>query len=145
MTPRPSTDPRAGAGSGPLTEPAPHRDKWPWRAALLVAVSWTAIALVFASQQLLYEPRPPFLAALVPQLISWWCWAAWTPVCWLLARRALRLDVPRRIALHLVAAPLIAAGCSALQGAARVVLHQFRTPHTLIEGITQLVVQYTAF
>ena len=90
--------------------PPPGSAADPRRTAAIVAAGWTLLGLLesskaYVSDRLQDIPRG-WWEALVGNMPWWWCWAALTPVVFLLAHR-FRLDRPRWLAaaaVHLASA-----------------------------------------
>jgi len=89
---------------------------------LLVWAGWTGIALLFTLYVMLPSPAAGDPAewgrAAGWQLVTWWSWAACTPLVVLLARRLVSLAPPYAlIASHVAAGLVVSLLCTALQGA----------------------------
>ena len=109
--------------------------------ALIVFGAWTAVALLFAIQMHFQtttgtEPRS-WSWILAWQLSGWWCWALFTtPVC-AFSAWAVRIRRPVMVvAAHLPMAVLVAVSCAGFEGGLKWALGLWRTPHTLLTGIT---------
>jgi len=122
--------------------------------ALLVFGAWTAVALLFAIQ-MRYQvvqgsttptPPRPWGWIIAWQLSGWWSWALFTaPVC-AFAAWAVRIRRPVAIiAAHLPMALLIGVACAAFEGAVKWALGLYRTPQTLVTGMTSSVQLYWTF
>jgi hypothetical protein len=99
--------------------------RWlPLRAALLVWVAWTGLALVFTLYVMLPSPAAgdpgEWARATAWQVVNWWSWAVTTPLVVAIARRALhRRPWYSLLIVHLAASVLVSGFCTALQGAGR--------------------------
>ena len=97
------------------------------RTAALALAGWTLVALFFASQTyVIYYNRPaaeraPFELFFLAALIDWWGWMLLSPLVIWLARRLPFVGAgwPRRVALHLVLALLLAAAKVVINGLLR--------------------------
>ena len=110
--------------------------------ALIVFGAWTAVAFLFAIQmhfQASSTDAPPrsWGWILAWQLTGWWTWALFTaPVC-AFAAWAVRIRRPVMVvATHVAVAVLVAIACAGFEGAVKSVLGLWRTPHTLLSGVT---------
>ena len=107
---------------------------------VLVFGAWTAVALLFSIQMHFQttatEPRS-WSWIFAWQLSGWWCWALFTaPVC-AFSAWAIHIRHPwLRIAAHAPMALLTAVACAAFEGALKWSLGLWRTPHTLLSGVT---------
>jgi len=118
--------------------------------ALFVFGAWAGVALrdpdALPGQRAGGGTPQPWSYILAWQLAGWWSWALFTgPVC-AYAAWVVRLRRPALlIAAHLPAALATAVLCSALEGAVKWALGLYRTPHTLVTGMTDAVATYWAF
>ena len=110
--------------------------------ALIVFGAWTAVALLFAIQMHFQansgEVQPRSWGWILAwQLTGWWTWALFTaPVC-AFAAWAVRIRRPVMVvAAHLPVAMLTAVACAGFEGGLKTVLGLWRTPHTVLSGIT---------
>jgi signal transduction histidine kinase len=110
--------------------------------ALIVFGAWTAVALLFAIQMHFQasssdaQPRS-WSWILAWQFTGWWTWALFTaPVC-AFAAWAVRIRRPVMVvATHLPVAVLMAITCAGFEGAVKSALGLWRTPHTVLSGVT---------
>src|SRR3954471_9929672 len=110
--------------------------------ALIVFGAWSAVALLFAIQ-MHFQATPdaaarPWGWILAWQFTGWWTWAVFTaPVCAFAAWAVRRIRRPALlIAAHLPTAVLVAVACAGFEGGMKWALGLWRTPHTLLSGVT---------
>jgi signal transduction histidine kinase len=110
--------------------------------ALIVWGAWTAVSLLFAIQMHFQttgsaDPRS-WGWIFAWQLTGWWSWALFTiPVCVFAAWAVRRIRRPAvLIAAHLPVAVAIAVACAGFEGGLKWALGLWRTPHTLLTGVS---------
>jgi signal transduction histidine kinase len=118
--------------------------------ALVIFGAWTAVALLFAIQmhfQATSSTQPRSWGWILAwQLSGWWCWALFTaPVC-AFAAWAVRIRRPVMVvAAHLPVAVLFAVACAGFEGGLKWGLGLWRTPHTLLTGMTDGIAIWWTF
>ncbi|MEO8577087.1 MAG: sensor histidine kinase [Gemmatimonadales bacterium] len=80
-----------------------------WRAFLIGAAAFTAIAFLFATQRYVGSNavgnQTSWRDAIIGALVVWWSWAALVPLmAWLARRVRISIERPASIAIHLLAA-----------------------------------------
>jgi signal transduction histidine kinase len=123
------------------------------RRVLIVFGAWTAVALLFAFQMHFQTGSGDAGGVarswgwiLAWQLTGWWTWALFTaPVC-AFAAWAVRIRRPVMVvSAHLPMAVLTAVACAGVEGGVKWVLGLWRTPHTLLSGVTDGIAIWWTF
>ncbi|HXG97960.1 MAG TPA: histidine kinase [Gemmatimonadales bacterium] len=119
--------------------------------ALIVFGAWSAVALLFSIQmhfQTIADAEPrPWGWILAWQFTGWWTWALFTtPVCAFAAWAVVRIRRPALlITAHVPMAVAIAVACAGFEGGMKWALGEWRTPHTVLSGVSDGIAIWWTF